>query len=150
METYITLHYSLVLYKCANNSNTITQSIYCKSTIYFSVNTTIWYMYLLQRKKIYCRFTINRLSYHTTGWHLLDQNPSCELYLFQIFPIFLSVFLSHMMQYRGEITLVITQYVFIVRIVCWTSCCPLVTKFCRSCAHHLKDWAGLYLDPETV
>jgi len=22
--------------------------------------------------EIYCRFTINRLSYHTTGWHLLD------------------------------------------------------------------------------
>ena len=25
--------------------------------------------------EIYCRFTINRLSYHTTGWHLLDKLP---------------------------------------------------------------------------
>ena len=51
---------------------------------YISVNTAIWYMYLLQYNiykyiyhivvltEIYCRFTINRLSYHRTRWHLLD------------------------------------------------------------------------------
>ena len=30
------------------------------------------YIILLCRRKIYCRYTINRLSYHTTGWLLLD------------------------------------------------------------------------------
>ena len=30
------------------------------------------YIILLCRRKIYCRFTIARLSYHTTGWLLLD------------------------------------------------------------------------------
>ena len=33
--------------------------------------------------EIYCRFTITRLSYHTTGWHLLDKevtfDPECQL-----------------------------------------------------------------------